>query len=73
MIPKGMRTMFWKKIWTYYLLRKDPVTFWRKRGAKIGKGAEIYSTVTFGSEPYLINIGDNVRIILRPSFGQWLK
>ena len=34
----------------------------RKAGAVIGKNSEIYSTVSFGSEPYLIKIGDNVRI-----------
>lgn len=34
----------------------------RKKGIKIGSGCEIYSNITWGSEPYLINIGDNVRI-----------
>lgn len=34
----------------------------RKTGMKIGKNTEIYSNVNFGSEPYLIQIGNNVRI-----------
>lgn len=34
----------------------------RKYGVKIGKNSEIYPNVSFGSEPYLIEIGDNVRI-----------
>ena len=34
----------------------------RASGAKIGFNSEIYSTASFGSEPYLIEIGDNVRI-----------
>ena len=34
----------------------------RKEGVKIGKNSEIYSNTSFGSEPYLIEIGDNVRI-----------
>ena len=34
----------------------------RKKGIKIGDGCEIYSKITWGSEPYLINIGNNVRI-----------
>ncbi len=34
----------------------------KRNGGKIGKGCEIYSTVEFGSEPYLIEIGNNVRI-----------
>lgn len=29
---------------------------------KIGEGCEIYSTANFSSEPYLITIGNNVRI-----------
>lgn len=34
----------------------------RKKGAVIGKNCEIYTTANFGSEPYLINIGNHVRI-----------
>ena len=34
----------------------------RERGIKIGEGCEIYSNITWGSEPYLISIGNNVRI-----------
>lgn len=35
---------------------------YRKQGATIGQGCEIYNSVLFGSEPYLITIGDNVRL-----------
>jgi len=31
-------------------------------GASIGKGGEIATSVNFGSEPYLLSFGDNVRI-----------
>lgn len=41
---------------------KDPVAYWRKQGVKIGSGCYIVSNVQFGSEPYLITIGDNVRL-----------
>lgn len=34
----------------------------KKMGIDIGEGCEIYSKVSFGSEPYLIKIGNNVRI-----------
>ncbi len=34
----------------------------RKSGVNIGKNSEIYPDVIFGSEPYLITIGDSVRI-----------
>ena len=43
-------------------LKKNPVKYWRSRGVTIGENCEIYSTATFGSEPYLIKLGDNVRI-----------
>lgn len=33
-----------------------------KRGGVLGKNCVIYPDVEFGSEPYLIKIGDNVRI-----------
>ena len=34
----------------------------KRRGLTVGKNFEIYSRIDFGSEPYLITIGDNVRI-----------
>lgn len=34
----------------------------RKKGAKIGQNCEIYKTANFGSEPYLISVGNHVRI-----------
>lgn len=34
----------------------------RQRGIHIGEDCEIYSSVGFGSEPYLIEIGNHVRI-----------
>lgn len=34
----------------------------RKRGCKIGEDCEIYSSANFGSEPYLISLGDHVRV-----------
>ena len=44
------------------LPNKKKIEILRKRGLKIGRGCEIYSNITWGSEPYLISIGDNVRI-----------
>ncbi|MFP8643707.1 acyltransferase [Priestia aryabhattai] len=34
----------------------------RAEGVNLGEGCQIYSNVTFGSEPYLIEIGNRVRI-----------
>ena len=41
---------------------KDSVGDWRKKGCNIGENCSIYPTVSFGSEPYLITIGNHVRI-----------
>lgn len=38
------------------------INYLRKLGVKIGSDCEIYKTVEFGSEPYLIEIGNEVRI-----------
>ena len=51
-----------KKIIRKYKLIKNPVEYWRSRGMKIGEGCEIYPTANFGSEPYLITVGNHVRI-----------
>lgn len=47
------------------------------RGVSIGIGCEIYPKVSFGSEPFLINIGDHVRITSGVQFithdgGMWV-
>lgn len=40
----------------------------RKKGVKIGNGVDIGKNVNFGSEPYLIEIADNVRISANVNF-----
>lgn len=40
----------------------NPVKYWRGKGVSIGDSCEIYSSANFGSEPYLITIGNHVRI-----------
>lgn len=49
----------------------------RSRGVSIGKNCEIYRDVNFGSEPYLISIGNHVRITSGVKFcthdgGMWV-
>ena len=46
-----------------YKMRKSPVKYLRSIGVTIGDNVEIYPTANFGTEPYLISIGDNVRIM----------
>ena len=43
---------------------RDPVAYYRGLGVQIGEGVEIFggSINTFGSEPYLVRVGDEVTI-----------
>ena len=43
-------------------LLRDPIKYWREKGVTIGEGCQIYSSASFGSEPYLISLGNHVRI-----------
>lgn len=45
-----------------YQKNLHPVSYWRKKGAKIGEKCEIYTSANLSSEPYLIHIGNHVRI-----------
>ena len=38
---------------------RDPVAFWRAKGATIGERCRLYQC-DFGSEPYLVTLGDHV-------------
>ena len=40
----------------------SPVKFSRRQGVRIGENCELRGRYPFGSEPYLISIGDHVRI-----------
>ncbi len=51
-----------KIIKSKYLRTKDPVKYWRQKGLVLGDRCEIYPTATFGSEPYLITLGNHVRV-----------
>jgi acetyltransferase-like isoleucine patch superfamily enzyme len=45
-------------------LHRDPVRYFRRQGVEIGEGVEIFGAnlFTFGSEPYLVSIGNRVTI-----------
>ena len=53
---------FFKKIYNLiYLCFKDNISYARKIGVKIGENCRVY-TIQWGSEPFLITIGDRVTI-----------
>lgn len=41
---------------------RDPVKYWTEKGVEIGTACEINPTAAFGSEPYLITLGNHVRV-----------
>lgn len=47
-----------------FLKRKfmNPVNYARTLGVQVGNNCEFYSDILWGSEPYLISVGNNVRI-----------
>lgn len=50
-----------KILWTF-MTDGQKLDYLRKRGLTIGQGCEVLNGWNFGSEPYLVTIGDNVRI-----------
>ena len=51
-----------KELWKRYKCYKNPISYYRRLGVVMGERCEIRGGVNFGSEPYLIRIGDHVRI-----------
>ncbi len=48
-------------------MKKYP-EYLKKGGVNIGEGCEIYKSVNFGSEPYLVTLGENVRVAANVTF-----
>lgn len=53
---------FFRKVKIHFANQKHFIRTLKKEGIIIGEKCEINKDVSFGSEPYLIKIGDNVRI-----------
>lgn len=51
-----------KYICKIFELHRDSSNYWRKKGAVIGDNCDIHSSARLGTEAYLIEIGNNVRI-----------
>lgn len=50
------------KIYDSIKRRLNPIRFWKSKGLVIGDFCEVYASANFGSEPYLVRIGDHVRV-----------
>lgn len=51
-----------KELYRKLLPKSKYPVYLQRKGVQIGKECEIYKSVNFGSEPYLISIGNHVRI-----------
>ncbi|WP_327018708.1 acyltransferase [Croceibacter atlanticus] len=50
------------RLFDFYKKHKNPIKFYRNLGVQIGQNCRLVGSVNFGSEPYLIKIGDHVSI-----------
>lgn len=57
-----------EKIRQMAMSQDEYVRYLRGKGVKIGTGCDISKSANFGSEPWLISIGNNVRITQRVQF-----
>ena len=65
------------RIKLHYASNQNRADILRKQGVQIGKGSDISKNVFWGSEPYLIKLGNNVRIARNVTFithdgGMWV-
>lgn len=49
-------------------LDKDPMAWYLREGLKLGANVDLISVPNFGSEPYLISIGDNTTVSFECAF-----
>lgn len=54
--------MLFSKIFWHFRSDNSKLKLLRKQGLTIGSGCEVLNGYNFGSEPYLVEIGSNVRI-----------
>ena len=51
-----------RKLYRVYLEKFRPLKYCKKVGVKLGKDVKFTGSMSFGSEPYLIEIGNHVLI-----------
>lgn len=57
-----MRTSFIERAIDFVQRKINIKRYWIKKGLVIGHDCEIYQSAVFGSEPYLVRLGNHVRI-----------
>lgn len=66
MIAK-LKSLVWR-ILIAAMNKRQYIKYLRKIGVTIGEGCDIHKSAFFGSEPWLVNIGNNVRITKNVQF-----
>lgn len=67
MIKINIKRQIGKIIWKLSSSKRRQ-NIMRKKGVKIGKNCNLAGNIAYGTEPYLISIGDNVRITSNVQF-----
>lgn len=50
------------KLIEFYIKKRNPIKYAKRLGVTMGQDCSITGKVSFGSEPYLVSIGDHVQI-----------
>tara|TARA_B110001469_G_scaffold117373_1_gene123288 strand:- start:7061 stop:7585 length:525 start_codon:yes stop_codon:yes gene_type:complete len=68
-----------RSLWDRWQAGRDPLAYARRLGVRVGDGCRLVSVskMTFGSEPYLVALGDHVEVAAEVSFlthdgGAWI-
>lgn len=72
-------TKLLRKVAQYRRCKSDPIGYSRSLGVRVGEGCKFHGVDlgTFGSEPYLVSVGDHVEITAKVKFlthdgGAWV-
>ena len=60
--------ILFKKILFFLASTRKRAELYKKEGVRMGKNCEVFAKVSFGSEPYLVQLGDHVKITYGSSF-----
>lgn len=60
--------MLFKKVYQYYLKKKKPLVYAQKIGVDIGRGCKLIGSPNWGSEPWLISLGNRTEVSFNVTF-----
>ena len=60
--------MLFRKVYQYYLKKKKPLAYAQKIGVDIGQGCKLIGSPNWGSEPWLISLGNRTEVSFNVTF-----